>query len=113
MQITRADKSFGTKNVCKEVRNKKFGLAKRFQSAAEESALTEGIIVRVCKQRRATTNTDAKKLCKDARGKNTVRLQTCARSSSVNEIKPTLKSAVRLPNFARKLSAKNQTPATQ
>ena len=106
-------KILGTKNLCKKARNKKFGLAKRFQSTLENSALNEGKYVRVCKQGGATKNADAKKLSKDAREKNTVRQPTYARTLPVNRIKPNLISAVRLPNFARKFSAKYQTPATQ
>ena len=103
----------GSKNLCKKACNEKISLAKRFQSAAGEGALTDGKYVRVCKLGRLATNTDAKKLCRDARQKNTVRLPICVRTSRVYQIKPIVISVVRLPNFVRKFSAKNQIPASR
>ena len=60
MQTTKANETLWHYILCKKAQSKKFGLAKRFQSNAEEGTPTEEQHVRVCKQRSPTTDAAAK-----------------------------------------------------
>ena len=60
IQTTKAANKLWHQIVRKIARQKKFGLAKRFQSTAEKSSLTEVQHVRVCQQRSPTQDSGAK-----------------------------------------------------
>ena len=113
MQTTKAANTLWHQILCKIARQKKFGLAKRFQSTAEKSAPTEVQNVRVCKQRRPTKGSGAKISARMKHVKSSAHAYRTLRGLSCFKKNHSKATALRLPIFARKLSAKKHIPVSR
>ena len=102
MQTTKAASTLWHQIVRKIARQKKFGLAKRFQSTAEKSAMTEVQRVRACKQREPTTDSGAKNSVRIKHVKSSAHAYKTLRGLSCFQEKPVESNCCATTNFCKK-----------